>query len=181
MIPPCGSGRSAQVPAPAWNASGILRSPVVLLRCNCGGSMRSGASASRGRYHTAPCIFPPSSTVLLDPEQITPTAYGEGICRTRIAVMHRKLSPADYAHRAPDSASHACKSSPCSHPCARAASAPCGCPAHSPAGASLSCAGTHAASHFSSYPSAVIHTPPVAQFRRQLCGLLFELPHLLWV
>ena len=181
MIPPSRCGRSASHRASTVASEQNDRTPQNSRCIPRRGWHLRGATAATGRYHTAPCIFPPSSTVLLDPEQITPTAYGEGICRTRIAVMHRKLSPADYAHRAPDSASHACKSSPCSHPCARAASAPCGCPAHSPAGASLSCAGTHAASHFSSYPSAVIHTPPVAQFRRQLCGLLFELPHLLWV
>jgi len=54
MIPPSGSGRSAPVSASAGSTLAIFASPGGFLRCHRAGSMRRGASASRGRYDTAP-------------------------------------------------------------------------------------------------------------------------------
>ena len=62
FIAPSRCGRSAPHQARGVGSTEGLRSPMIFSQCHAHGWQRRGATAARGRYHTAPPCSPPRSS-----------------------------------------------------------------------------------------------------------------------
>ena len=75
MIPPSGSGRSAPLPAMSEALRKDHRTPHIPGVARASGSMRRGATASRGRYESAPPLGSPPSAPSAPSARLVPVEF----------------------------------------------------------------------------------------------------------